>query len=380
MSSNSIVYLDHNATTPLDPRVLEAMMPYFTEKFGNAASKNHAFGWEAEAAVDTAREQVAQLIGASAKEIIFTSGATESNNLAIKGCLKRGQAHFITCSTEHKAVLDPMQRLAKSGHLVDYLPVGTCGLISVDKLAATIKENTTLVSILFANNETGVIQPIKEMAEIARTHGALFMTDATQAVGKRSLDVNELGIDLLSLSGHKMYGPKGIGALYVRNKDPKVKLLAEMDGGGHEKGMRAGTLNVPGIVGLGMACELYQQESETEHMRLQLLRDKLESGLLQISGTKVNGNVEHRMAHVTNVSFDGLNGEQLMFALNDLAVSHGSACTSATFEASHVLRSMGLSDELAFASLRFSLGRSTTEEEIDHAIKRVNEVVDQLRH
>lgn len=329
------IYLDNNATTPLDPRVLEAMMPYLTEVFGNAASRNHPFGWAAEEAVDYAREQIAGLINCDPKEIIFTSGATESDNLGIKGVFEmysqRGN-HIITATTEHKAVLDTCKHLEKLGARVTYLPVNSEGLISLDELEAAMTPQTILVAIMYGNNETGTIQPIREIAKIAHKHGALFMTDATQAVGKIPVDVQADGIDLMAFSGHKMYGPKGVGALYVRRKNPRVKVTAQMDGGGHERGMRSGTLNVPGIVGLGKACELCKQEMAADTARLSAMRDRLERELLTLEESYVNGSREHRLPHVTNISFKYVEGEGLMMGVKDLAVSSGSACTSASLE------------------------------------------------
>jgi len=376
------VYLDNNATTPMDPRVLEAMLPYFTSKFGNAASRNHAFGWVAEEAVDYAREQVAKLIGASEKEIIFTSGATESDNLAIKGVFemyKEKGNHIITAVTEHKAILDACKHVEKLGGRVTYLPVKEDGLVDLVELENAITPETILVSIMYGNNEIGVIQPVKEIAAIAHKHGALFMTDAVQAVGKIPVDVNKDGIDLLALSAHKIYGPKGVGALYVRRKGPRVKVTAQMDGGGHERGMRSGTLNVPGIVGLGKACELCMQEMESEAKRLSALRDKLQAELTVLEESYVNGNQEHRLPHVANISFKYVEGEGLMMAMKDLAVSSGSACTSASLEPSYVLKSLGLSDDLAHSSIRFGLGRFTTEEEVDYAIEITKKSVTHLR-
>lgn len=366
----------------MDPRVLEAMLPYFNEKFGNAASRNHAFGWVAEEAVDYAREQVAKLIGASEKEIIFTSGATESDNLAIKGVFemyKDKGNHIITAVTEHKAVLDACKHVEKLGGKVTYLPVKEDGLVDLAELEAAMTPETILVSIMYGNNEIGVIQPIKEISAIAHKHGALFMTDAVQAVGKIPVDVNADGIDLLALSAHKIYGPKGVGALYVRRKGPRVKVTAQMDGGGHERGMRSGTLNVPGIVGLGKACELCGEEMESEAKRLSALRDKLQSALTVLEESYVNGNVEHRLPHVANISFKYVEGEGLMMAMKDLAVSSGSACTSASLEPSYVLKSLGLSDDLAHSSIRFGLGRFTTEEEVDYAIEVTKKAVTHLR-
>lgn len=377
------IYLDNNATTPLDPRVLEAMLPYFTNKFGNAASRNHAFGWVAEEGVDYAREQVAKLIGCTDKEIIFTSGATEADNLGIKGVYEmyaeKGN-HIITATTEHKAVLDTCKHLEKQGAKVTYLPVKEDGLIDLNALEAAMTPQTILVCIMYGNNEIGVIQPIKEISAIAHKHGALFMTDATQAVGKIPVDVNADGIDLMAFSAHKMYGPKGVGALYVRRKNPRVKVTSQMDGGGHERGMRSGTLNVPGIVGLGKACELCREEMESEAKRLSVLRDKLESALLTLEESYVNGNTQHRLPHVANISFKYVEGEGLMMAMKDLAVSSGSACTSASLEPSYVLKSLGLSDDLAHSSIRFGLGRFTTEEEVDYAIENTKKAVNHLRN
>lgn len=376
------IYLDNNATTPLDPRVLEAMLPYFTSKFGNAASRNHAFGWVAEEAVDYAREQVAKLIGCTEKEIIFTSGATEADNLAIKGVFEmyadKGN-HIITATTEHKAVLDTCKHLEKLGAKITYLNVKEDGLIDLQELEAAMTPETILVSIMYGNNEIGVVQPVKEISAIAHKHGALFMTDATQAVGKIPVDVNADGIDLMAFSAHKMYGPKGIGALYVRRKGPRVKVTAQMDGGGHERGMRSGTLNVPGIVGLGKACELCRLEMDEEAKRLSALRDKLESALTVLEESYVNGNVQHRLPHVANISFKYVEGEGLMMAMKDLAVSSGSACTSASLEPSYVLKALGLSDDLAHSSIRFGLGRFTTEEEVDYAVENTKKAVNHLR-
>ncbi len=376
------IYLDNNATTPMDPRVLEAMLPYFNERFGNAASRSHSFGWTAEEAVDYAREQIAQLIGANPKEIIFTSGATEADNLAIKGVFEmyaeKGK-HIITLVTEHKAVLDTCKHIEKLGAEVTYLGVKEDGLVDLDELEKAIRPDTILVSVMYGNNEVGVIQPIREISAIAHKHGALFMTDATQAVGKIPVDVNADGIDLMAFSAHKMYGPKGVGALYVRRKNPRVKVTAQMDGGGHERGMRSGTLNVPGIVGLGKACEICRLEMAEESARIQKLRDKLEAELLTIEESYLNGNKEHRLPHVANISFKYVEGEGLMMGVKDLAVSSGSACTSASLEPSYVLKSLGLDDELAHSSLRFGLSRFTTEEEIDYAIDHVKVAVDKLR-
>jgi len=382
INMNLPIYLDNNATTPMDPRVLDAMVPYFTQKFGNAASRNHAFGWVAEEAVDYAREQVAKIIGATEKEIIFTSGATEADNLAIKGVFEMYQEkgnHIITAVTEHKAVLDTCKHIEKLGGKVTYLPVKEDGMIDLNELEAAMTKETILVSIMYGNNEIGVIQPVKEIAAIAHKYGALFMTDATQAVGKIPVDVNADGIDLLAFSAHKIYGPKGVGALYVRRKGPRVKVTAQMDGGGHERGMRSGTLNVPGIVGFGKACELCMQEMESEAKRLSALRDKLQSALTVLEESYVNGNVEHRLPHVANISFKYVEGEGLMMAMKDLAVSSGSACTSASLEPSYVLKSLGLSDDLAHSSIRFGLGRFTTDEEVDYAVDITKKAVTHLR-
>ncbi len=376
------LYFDNNATTPMDPRVLEAMMPYFTEKFGNSASRNHAFGWAAEEGVDYAREQVAKLIGANEKEIIFTSGATEGDNLGIKGVFEMYQDkgnHIITCTTEHKAVLDTCKHLEKQGAQVTYLEVKSDGLIDLKELEAAMTEKTILVCIMYGNNEIGVIQPIKEISAIAHKHGALFMTDGTQAVGKIPVNVDADGIDIMAFTGHKMYGPKGVGALYVRRKNPRVKVTAQMDGGGHERGMRSGTLNVAGIVGFGKACEICAQDMEKDAKRLSALRDKLESALTELEESYVNGNVQHRLPHTANISFKYVEGEGLMMAMKDLAVSSGSACTSASLEPSYVLKSLGLSDDLAHSSIRFGLGRFTTEEEVDFAIAQTKKAVNHLR-
>lgn len=377
------IYLDHNATTPMDPRVLETMIPYFTENFGNAASRNHSFGWHAEEAVDYAREQIAQLIGADPKEIIFTSGATEGDNLGIKGVYEMYASkgnHIITCTTEHKAVLDTCKHLEKLGAEVTYLEVQPDGLIDLKALEAAMRPTTILVAIMYANNEIGVVQPVKEISTIAKKHGALFFTDAVQAVGKIPVDVNADGIDLMAFTAHKMYGPKGVGALYVRRKNPRVKVTAQLDGGGHERGMRSGTLNVPGIVGFGKACELARLEMASDTERISKLRDKLENALKQIDESYVNGNPAHRLPHVSNISFKYVEGEGLMMGFNqDIALSSGSACTSASLEPSYVLKALGLGDDLAHSSLRFGLGRYTTEEQIDFTIKAVTDTVLKLR-
>ena len=377
------IYLDNNATTPMDPRVLEAMTPYFLQHFGNAASRNHSFGWEAEEAVDYAREQVAKLIGADPKEIIFTSGATEADNLAIKGVYEMYASkgnHIITAVTEHKAVLDTCKHIEKLGGEVTYLPVNSEGLIDLKELEAAMKPTTILVAIMYANNEVGTVQPIKEISAIARKHGALVFSDATQAVGKMPVDVNKDGIDLMAFTGHKMYGPKGVGALYVRRKNPRVKVTAQMDGGGHERGMRSGTLNVPGIVGFGKACELCMLDMEADTKRIIKLRDRLESALLLLEEAYVNGSREHRLPHVANISFKHVEGEGLMMGFNkNIALSSGSACTSASLEPSYVLKALGLGDDLAHSSLRFGLSRFTTEEEIDYTVKAISETVIKLR-
>jgi cysteine desulfurase len=377
------IYLDHNATTPCDPRVVEAMVPYFTQNFGNAASRNHPFGWQAEGAVDNAREQVAKLIGADPKEIIFTSGATEADNLAIKGVYEMYASkgnHIITCNIEHKAVLDTCKHIEKEGGEVTYLKVNDDGLINLQELEAAIKPSTILIAIMYANNEIGTVMPMKEISAIAKKHGVLVFTDATQAVGKIPVDVNKDGIDLLAMTAHKMYGPKGIGALYVRRKNPRVKVTAQMDGGGHERGMRSGTLNVPGIVGFGKACELAMLEMDADAKRLSALRDKLENGLMKLEEAYVNGSKQYRLPHVTNISFKYVEGEGLLMGFNkDIALSSGSACTSASLEPSYVLKALGLGDDLAHSSLRFGLGRFTTEDQIDYTIDAVTKTVNKLR-
>ncbi|MFY9852617.1 MAG: IscS subfamily cysteine desulfurase [Terracidiphilus sp.] len=377
------IYMDNHATTAVDPRVLEAMMPYFTVKFGNAASRNHSFGWEAEAAVEEAREQIARLIGATAKEIIFTSGATESNNLAIKGIAEmyreRGN-HIITQVTEHKAVLDTCKRLEKYGYRVTYLPVKADGLIDLEDLKRAMDDKTILVTIMAANNEIGVLQPIAEIGKLCHEKNVLFHTDAVQAVGKVPVDVIADNIDVLSLSGHKIYGPKGVGALYVRRRNPRVQIAAQIDGGGHERGMRSGTLNVPGIVGLGKACEIAQQEMKSEAEYLTALRDglknKLESALDYVH---VNGSMEHHLPGNLNMSFVYVEGESLLMGINDVAVSSGSACTSATLEPSYVLKALGLGDDVAHSSIRFGLGRFNTQLEVDYVAAKVIDVVKHLR-
>ncbi len=383
MSLKLPIYLDNNATTPCDPRVLEEMLPYFAEKFGNAASRNHPFGWVAEEAVDYAREQVAKLVNATPKEIIFTSGATEADNLALKGVFEMYSSkgnHIITCTTEHKAVLDTCKHIEKMGGEIAYLPVKADGLIDLGELEKAITSKTILIAIMYGNNEIGVIQPIREISAIAKKHGILFFTDATQAAGKIPVDVEADGIDLMAFSAHKMYGPKGVGALYVRRKSPRVKVTAQMDGGGHERGMRSGTMNVPGIVGFGKACEICMNEMEAEATRLSTMRDRLEKGLLQMEEAYVNGNTDHRLPHVANISFKYVEGEGLMMGFNkNIALSSGSACTSASLEPSYVLKALGLGDDLAHSSLRFGLGRFTTDEQIDYTIKAITETVLKLR-
>jgi len=375
--------MDNHATTPLDPRVLEAMMPYLTTVFGNAASRNHSFGWEAEAAVEKAREQVAKLIGATAKEIIFTSGATESNNLAIKGIAEmyreRGN-HIITQATEHKATLDTCKRLEKSGYRVTYLPVKADGLIDLDDLKRAMDDKTILVTIMIANNEIGVVQPVVEIGKLCHEKGVLFHTDGVQAVGKIPVDVNAMNIDAMSLSAHKIYGPKGVGALYVRRRNPRVQISEQINGGGHERGMRSGTLNVPGIVGLGKACEIAREEMVSESKRLSALRDKLKAKLeTNLDYIHVNGSMEHRLPGNLNMSFVYVEGESLLMGINDVAVSSGSACTSATLEPSYVLKALGLGDDVAHSSIRFGLGRFNTDAEVDYVSDKVIDVVQKLR-
>jgi cysteine desulfurase len=377
------IYMDSHATTQVDPRVVEAMLPYFGEKFGNAASRNHAFGWAAEEAVENARAQLARIIGASPKEIIFTSGATESNNLAIKGVAEKYSEkgnHIITQVTEHKAVLDTCKRLEKYGYEVTYLPVSKDGRIDLDDLRRAITPKTILISIMYANNEIGVIQPVEEIGKIAKEKGVFFHNDAVQAVGKIPLDVNKENIDLLALTAHKIYGPKGCGALYVRRRNPRVQLSAIIDGGGHERGMRSGTLNVPGIVGFGKAAEICQNEMAEESKRLRGLRDRLKEGIFGgLDDVHINGSMTHRLPHNLNVSFAHVEGESLLMGINDVAVSSGSACTSATLEPSYVLKALGVEEELAHSSIRFGLGRFNTSEEVDYTIHRVVEVVGRLR-
>jgi len=377
------IYMDNHATTRVDPRVVEAMLPYFTEKFGNAASRNHEYGWKAEEAVETARGQVARLVHTTPREIIFTSGATESDNLALKGVAEaygeRGN-HIVTQATEHKAVLDTVKRVEKAGFEVTVLAVGKDGLVDPADVRRAITPRTILVSVMHANNEIGVIQPVEEIGRIAKEKGVLFHVDAAQSVGKLSVDVERDGIDLLAISAHKLHGPKGVGALYVRRKNPRVELAPMIDGGGHERGMRSGTLNVPGIIGLGKACELCEKEMTAEGERLGALRDRLKDAILAgLDGVFVNGSMSRRLPHNLNLSFAGVEGEALLMGINDVAVSSGSACTSATLEPSHVLRALGVPEELAHSSVRFGLGRFNTEEEVDYVAARVVETVKRLR-
>jgi len=377
------IYLDNHATTPLDPRVLDAMLPYFQDQFGNAASRNHAFGWAAEEAVETGRKQIAGLIGANSKEIIFTSGATESTNLAIKGVAEmyaeRGN-HIITAATEHKATLDTCKRLEKNGCRVTFLPVMQDGLIDLDMLRESLTDKTILVSLMYANNEIGVIQPVAEIGKICKERGVLFHCDAVQAVGKIPVNVIADNIDLMSISGHKIYGPKGVGALYVRRRNPRVQLTAQIDGGGHERGMRSGTLNVPGIVGLGKACELARNEMAEESVRMAAMRDRLKDKLMAaLDETYINGSLTHRLPNNLNISFAYVEGESLLMGINDVAVSSGSACTSATLEPSYVLKALGAGDDLAHSSIRFGIGRFNTDEEIDYTAEKVIGVVKKLR-
>jgi len=384
------VYMDNHATTAVDPRVLDAMLPYFTEKYGNAASRNHEFGWKAEEAVEIARGQIARLIHASPREIVFTSGATESNNLAIKGVAEAHRArgnHIITQATEHKAVLDTCKRLEKyglpagqAGFEITYLPVDREGLVDLENLRRAVTPKTILISNMHANNEIGVLQPIEEIGKIAKEKKVLFHVDAAQSVGKVPVDVEKFGIDLLSISAHKLYGPKGVGVLYVRRKDPRVELAPMIDGGGHERGLRSGTLNVPGIVGLGKACEIAQKEMAEESERLRRLRDKLKDAILsRLDDTTLNGSMVHRLPNNLNLSFAGVEGDALLMGINDVAVSSGSACTTATLEPSHVLRALGVPEDLAHSSIRFGLGRFNTEEQVDYVANRVVETVKRLR-
>src|SRR5438128_2770379 len=377
------IYMDNHATTPVDPRVLEEMLPYFTGKFGNAASRNHSFGWAGEEAVETARERIAKLIGTTPKEITFTSGATESDNLAIKGVAEMYREkgnHIITQVIEHKAVLDTCKRLEKYGYEVTYLPVAKDGRVSPDAVRKAITPKTILISIMYANNEIGVVNPIAEIGKIAKEHGVLFHVDGVQAVGKIPVDVQKDNIDLLAISAHKIYGPKGVGALYVRRRNPRVQLSAIIDGGGHERGMRSGTLNVPGIVGLGKACEIAQKEMPEESVWLRGLRDRLKAGLeAKLDEVYVNGSMEHRLPNNLNMSFAYVEGESLLMGINDIAVSSGSACTSATLEPSYVLKALGVGEDLAHTSIRFGLGRFNTQEEVDYVIEKMIQVVTKLR-
>lgn len=376
------IYLDYNATTPVDERVLETMLPYFSEKFGNAASKTHAYGWIADEAVSRARGQIATMLNAEPGEIIFTSGATEAINMALKGVFEAYRTkgnHIVTVATEHKAVLDTCRHLEKSGAHVTYLPVNNHGLIDPDELRKAITNKTILVSVMVANNETGVIQPVKKIAELVHEKNCLFMSDATQACGKIKVDVEEDQIDLVCLSAHKFYGPKGTGALYVRRKNPRVSLSPLIDGGGHEKGLRSGTLNVPAIVGFGKACELAVSEMKDDAARISILRDELEKKLKEIGNVFLNGYTEHRLYNVTNLSFEQVHANAMISELKTIAVATGSACTSAIQEPSHVLKAMGVKDERAYSAIRFSLGKFTTEEEIKSAIKNVQEAVMKLR-
>ncbi|MEW5982717.1 MAG: IscS subfamily cysteine desulfurase [Acidobacteriota bacterium] len=377
------IYFDNHATTPVDPRVVETMLPYFTERFGNAASRNHRFGWEAEEAVEHARKQIAELIGATPKEIVFTSGATESDNLAVKGAAhmyrEKGD-HIMTVVTEHKAIIDTCKRLEKEGFRVTYLPVRKDGLVDLDQLRDAITDRTTVISIMAANNEIGVLQPVAEIGAIARERGVLFHTDAVQAAGKVPFDVNEMHIDMASLSAHKIYGPKGVGALYVRRRNPRVLLTPIIDGGGHERGMRSGTLNVPGIVGFGKACEICRQEMASESVSVRGLRDRLYAKLTaELDELYVNGSMEHRLPGNLNISFAYVEGESLLMGINDVAVSSGSACTSASLEPSYVLKALGTGDELAHSSIRFGIGRFNTEEEVDYVAGKLVSVVNKLR-
>jgi cysteine desulfurase len=377
------IYFDNHATTQVDPRVVQAMLPYFTEKFGNAASRNHPFGWAGEEAVENARAQVAALIGATPKEIIFTSGATESDNLMIKGVAEMYREkgnHIITQAIEHKAVLDTCKRLEKDGFEVTYLPVGKDGRVNPEDVRKAITPKTILITIMYANNEIGVINPIQEIGRIAKEHGIFFASDGVQAVGKIPVDVQKDNIDLLAISAHKIYGPKGVGALYVRRRNPRVQLAAIIDGGGHERGMRSGTLNVPGIVGLGAACEIAQKEMAQESVRLAKLRDRLKAGLeAKLDEVFINGSMEHRLPNNLNMSFAYVEGESLLMGINDIAVSSGSACTSATLEPSYVLKALGVGEDLAHTSIRFGLGRFNTEEEVDYVTDKMVTVVNKLR-
>lgn len=377
------IYLDYAATCPVDPRVLDVMLPYFRDTFGNAASRTHAYGWDAEEAVERARVEVAQTMGADAKEIVWTSGATESNNLAIKGVaeyLREQGKHIITVATEHKAVLDSCKHLERQGYSVTYLPVKSDGLVDLDQLDAAFTDETVLVSVMLANNETGVVQPIAKIGEQCRARKVLFHTDAVQGFGKVPIDVDAMNIDLMSISAHKIYGPKGVGALYVRRRKPRVRLVPQIHGGGHERGNRSGTLNVPGIVGFGEAARLAREDMREESVRIFGLRERLRKTLCEsLSHVQVNGSLEHRLPGTLNISFSYVEGEGLLMGLKDIAVSSGSACTSASLEPSYVLRAMGLDDELAHSSLRITIGRMTTEAEVDYVARRIGEVVTRLR-
>jgi cysteine desulfurase len=377
------IYMDNHATTPMDPRVLEEMLPYFMEKFGNAASRNHSFGWAAEEGVETARERIAKLIGATTKEVIFTSGATESDNLAIKGVAEMYREkgnHIITAVTEHKAVLDTCKRLEKYGYRVTYLPVQKDGLIDLDDLKRAMDDKTILVTIMAANNEIGVLQPVAEIGKLCHERGVIFHTDATQAIGKIPFDVTKKNVDLASISAHKMYGPKGVGALYVRRKNPRVQISAIIDGGGHERGMRSGTLNVPSIVGLGKACAIAQEDMPQESCKMAGLRNRLKDRIMgKLDEVYINGSMEHRLPGNLNISFAYVEGESLLMGINDVAVSSGSACTSATLEPSYVLKALGTGDDLAHSSIRFGIGRFNTEAEVDYVADRVIDTVERLR-
>jgi cysteine desulfurase len=377
------IYMDNHATTPVDPRVLDAMLPYFTERFGNAASRNHSFGWAGEEAIEIARAQIASLIGATPKEIIFTSGATESDNLMIKGVAEMYREkgnHIITQAIEHKAVLDTCKRLEKYGYEVTYLPVQRDGRVDPEDVRKAITPKTILITIMYANNEIGSVNPIQEIGKIAKEHGIIFAVDGVQAVGKIPVDVQKDNIDLLAISAHKIYGPKGVGALYVRRRNPRVQLSAIIDGGGHERGMRSGTLNVTGIIGLGKACEIAQKEMTQEAERLRGLRDRLKAGLeAKLDEVFINGSWEHRLPNNLNMSFAYVEGESLLMGINDIAVSSGSACTSATLEPSYVLKALGVGEDLAHTSIRFGLGRFNTAEEVDYVIEKMVQVVTKLR-
>lgn len=383
------IYMDHAATTPCDPRVVEAMLPYFTEKFGNSGSRNHRFGWDAEEGIDWARERVAKLLGANEKEVIFTSGATESNNLAIKGAAEMyekkpagqtGRGHIITCIIEHKAVLDPVKRLVKEGFDATFLEPGSDGIVTAKMVEAAMREDTILVSLMWANNEIGTINEVREIGALCRKRGVIFHTDGTQWAGKMPVNVEQDNVDLLSMSSHKIYGPKGVGALYVRRRNPRVRLVAQQDGGGQERGFRSGTHNVTGIVGMGKAAEIALKEMDAEGARLLKLRQKMENALTKaIDVSQINGHLEKRLPHLTNISFGFVEGEGLMMAIKDIACSSGSACTSASLEPSYVLKGLGVGDELAHSSLRLSLGRWTTDEQVDFAIENITKAVLKLR-